>query len=421
MRTAGLFTLLSLLFISFSIPSLQASSLAQDSLNALLFEALSDGKGMLVRRALESGADPDARDRQGNTPLMYAVSKGRHMVDILLNFGADIYAENGLEETALAVAEKNGMKENAEVLREAYLGERVREFVEAHLADRTLFSGLPEFMALTLLRKVNLDDKLFEFEILEKYPRAGYYPFSETEKMYTCTVKGRLQWPRYSGPFYEGTIRVGVAAGNHGIRALYYYGLDESAEGWTKTHFVNWIQIHMEGDWRRDKILYHRIQDNIFLDMQERLYLLKKDNEGFAVCSDDSVIQSLGKARPNPWIWMANRVLDYHRERRKVRSRFEPHLGSFTVADDQFLSAWCRGEIDDDREDDLVCAVETDSTAWLAVILSSRPDTVFRIASFRGGGFTILSGRNTIYLNYGDKPLLPCIWNGETFENKPVD
>lgn len=386
-----------------------------------LILACSGNSGRSVKMLLEAGSALNVQDNQGNTALMYAVFQPRHIIAFLLNAGVDIHAENGLGETALDIAENNEMEESAAILREASLGEKVVELVKARLADRTLFSGLPEFMELTLLRKVNLEDKLWEFEIQEKYPEADYWPFSETEKLYTCSVKGRLQWPRVSGPFYEGTIRVGVAAGKSGIRALYYYGLDESAEGWAKTHIVSWTQTHKEGGWRGDKVLYHQLQDIYFNDRQERLYLLEKGAESYSVCNDESSILRILQHGHNPWIWFVYRVLEYYREREEVRSRFVPLLGPVKVADDQCLSAWCRGEIDSDGKEDLVCAVETDSSSTLAVILSSRADTVFQIAPFKGGGFTIMPDNNAIYLNYGDKPLVPCIWNGETFEIKPVD
>lgn len=77
----------------------------RESLKWKLFRAASEGKVEAVLDALRSGANVNARDPEGETPLMYASAQGRtEVVELLLNRGADIHAHSDNAETALGRA-----------------------------------------------------------------------------------------------------------------------------------------------------------------------------------------------------------------------------------------------------------------------------------------------------------------------------
>ena len=78
------------------------------------------GQKVLVRALLEGGADPNIEDKYICTPLHEAVKKGyREVVNMLLDFGADINKEGGRrKETPLHMAAGNyfGDPETVELL-----------------------------------------------------------------------------------------------------------------------------------------------------------------------------------------------------------------------------------------------------------------------------------------------------------------
>jgi ankyrin repeat protein len=72
-----------------------------------MLNAIAMGSAEIVRECLEGGADPNARDRLGRTPLMRAVRSvilEPNVVDVLLEFGADPLAGDMFGMTALAYA-----------------------------------------------------------------------------------------------------------------------------------------------------------------------------------------------------------------------------------------------------------------------------------------------------------------------------
>ena len=67
-----------------------------------LINAAKEGNASQVRGLLEAGTDPNVTDKDGNTPLYYAVEKDLAMVDMLLYAGADMnYGQEKYAETPL--------------------------------------------------------------------------------------------------------------------------------------------------------------------------------------------------------------------------------------------------------------------------------------------------------------------------------
>jgi ankyrin repeat protein len=71
----------------------------------ILEEAIQDGKITIAERLLESGADRNAADIIGQTPLMVAV-QGRNYdaIYMLVNFGANVNMCDSYGRTALSLA-----------------------------------------------------------------------------------------------------------------------------------------------------------------------------------------------------------------------------------------------------------------------------------------------------------------------------
>ena len=79
----------------------------------------------IVRLLLEAGADPDVRDVQGMTALMYAVAhpidqrRAAKLVTELIQAGADVNLRTESGDTALSVALGWGRDSTVELLRAA--------------------------------------------------------------------------------------------------------------------------------------------------------------------------------------------------------------------------------------------------------------------------------------------------------------
>jgi biopolymer transport protein ExbD len=100
--------------------TLSATALPQDSLaaqRATLLGAITYGQVGLVKQLLESGADPNTTDPNGNTLLMLAAGNGHvDLVKLLLAHGADADAAAPLGSTALMFAAFHGHTEVVTVL-----------------------------------------------------------------------------------------------------------------------------------------------------------------------------------------------------------------------------------------------------------------------------------------------------------------
>jgi ankyrin repeat protein len=83
-----------------------------------LHSAASRGDAAMVRKLLEGGADPGARQQSGWTPLHAAASQGNlAIVRMLRSKGADVTARNDDGKTAADLADERGHAELTESLR----------------------------------------------------------------------------------------------------------------------------------------------------------------------------------------------------------------------------------------------------------------------------------------------------------------
>lgn len=84
-----------------------------------LHQAIMDRSGFMARFLVENGADVNARDRLGVTPLGWLATVGgdHALVELLISKGANINAKNNNGQTALQLAEANGHKNIAEILK----------------------------------------------------------------------------------------------------------------------------------------------------------------------------------------------------------------------------------------------------------------------------------------------------------------
>ena len=113
--------LISILFLAtvLLIDHRAAGQNGSNSLNDQLFYAALSGDTAAVQRSLDKGANIEAKNDMGETPLIVAaVRDQREVVKLLLDKGANISAKDGSGETALERAVGLGQEEVAKLLRE---------------------------------------------------------------------------------------------------------------------------------------------------------------------------------------------------------------------------------------------------------------------------------------------------------------
>jgi ankyrin repeat protein len=93
-------TILVLIFATFSFIKAQPKS-AQDEIDAMLFEACEKGDLLKAKEALAKGANPNASEYDGETPLMRAALNSKfELIDLLLTAKANPVMQDDLGNTA---------------------------------------------------------------------------------------------------------------------------------------------------------------------------------------------------------------------------------------------------------------------------------------------------------------------------------
>ena len=91
--------------------------MTQEVLNKNLIEALKKSDIKTVEKLIETGADVNAKDKDGGTALMYAARNGHtKTVEKLIELGADVNSKDKFGGTALIWVARNGRTENVEKL-----------------------------------------------------------------------------------------------------------------------------------------------------------------------------------------------------------------------------------------------------------------------------------------------------------------
>ena len=88
-------------------------------LNKQLLEAAKCGNTEVVKYLIVRGADVNASDSNGETPLMLAARwDNTEIAQLLIGAGANVNASNVYGETALMIAKERGLTEIVQLLRE---------------------------------------------------------------------------------------------------------------------------------------------------------------------------------------------------------------------------------------------------------------------------------------------------------------
>jgi len=94
------------------------SKLTKEEKNIMLINASREGYKKIVELLLKVGADVNAKNFYGSTPLIYASMNGNiDIVKMLIEVGVDVNAKNKFGNTALMCASFNGHKKVVDLLK----------------------------------------------------------------------------------------------------------------------------------------------------------------------------------------------------------------------------------------------------------------------------------------------------------------
>lgn len=131
-------------------------------INAALLKGAETGNIAVVRKSLESGADANTTNRDGNTPLMWASEKGHtEIVRLLIAAKANVNADEKDGWTALMEAAAGGHLEIGKLLIEAGANVKAHKNDGATALMLAANNGHTEFVKMLLAKgaSVNIKDK----------------------------------------------------------------------------------------------------------------------------------------------------------------------------------------------------------------------------------------------------------------------